>query len=44
MDAATGVNNSYFFLEWYNSQLDGFGGDQMQVGTSTWMLGLAFEI
>lgn len=44
MDAATGINNSYFFIEWYRSFLDGFGGDQMQVGTNTWMLGLAFEI
>jgi hypothetical protein len=45
MDNASGVNNSYFFIEWYVSQLDGFGsGDQMQVGTNTWMLGLAFEI
>jgi hypothetical protein len=44
MDTATGVNNSYFFLEWYYSDLDCFGGDCMQVGTSTWMLGLALEI
>lgn len=45
MDNATGVNNSYLFVEWYVSQLDGFGsGDQMQVGTNTWMLGLALEI
>jgi hypothetical protein len=45
MDGATGINNSYFFAEWYVSDLDGFGsGDQMQVGTNTWMLGLAFEI
>ena len=45
METSTGINNSYFFLEWYASSLDGFGsGDQMQVGTSTWMLGLAFEI
>lgn len=44
MDAATGVNNSYFFMEWYYSSLDGFGsGNQMQVGANTWMLGLAFE-
>ncbi len=43
MDATTGVNNSYFFLEWYRSQL-GTSGDQMNVGTSTWMLGLALEI
>ena len=44
MDNTTGVNNSYFFLEWYLSNLDCFGGDCMQVGTSTWMLGLALEI
>jgi hypothetical protein len=45
MDANTGVNNSYFFVEWYVSQLNGFGsGGQMQVGTNTWVLGLALEI
>jgi hypothetical protein len=45
MDYASGINNSYLFFEWYGSQLDGFGsGDQMQVGTNTWTLGLAFEI
>jgi len=43
MDNTTGVNNSYFFFEWYNSTLDCFGGDCMHVGTSTWMLGLALE-
>jgi hypothetical protein len=44
-DSTTGVNNSYVFLEWYNSMLDGFGGgDQMNVGANTWMLGLALEI
>lgn len=42
MDVTTGVNNSYFFLEWYRSQLG--SGDQMKVGTNTWMLGLALEI
>jgi hypothetical protein len=44
MDNATGVNNSYFFMEWYYSDLGCFGGDCMQVGTNTWMLGLALEI
>ncbi|HVU00826.1 MAG TPA: MXAN_2562 family outer membrane beta-barrel protein [Polyangiaceae bacterium] len=45
MDANTGVNNSYFFVEWYDSKLNGFGsGGQMQVGSNTWVLGLAFEI
>ncbi len=44
MDNSTGVNNSYFFMEWYYSQLDGFGsGKQMNVGANTWMLGLALE-
>jgi hypothetical protein len=45
MDNDVGINNSYFFMEWYASNLDGFGsGKQMQVGTSTWALGLAFEM
>lgn len=44
MDNATGINNSYFFVEWYYSNLNGFGGSRMQVGANTWMLGLAFEI
>lgn len=44
MDTDTGVNNSYIFVEWYYSDLDGFDGSDMQVGTSTWMAGLAFEI
>lgn len=42
MDTTTGVNNSYFFMEWYMSKLG--SGDQMRVGTNTWMLGLALEI
>jgi hypothetical protein len=44
IDNTVGVNNSYFFIEWYVSNLDGFGGNEMQVGTNTWMLGLALEI
>ena len=44
MDAGVGVNNSYFFMEWYVSHLDGFGGNQLNAGTNTWMLGLALEI
>lgn len=44
LDASTGVNNSYLFAEWYVSQLDGFDGSRMQVGTNTWMIGLALEI
>jgi hypothetical protein len=45
LDSTAGVNNSYLFFEWYNSDLNGFdSGDQMQVGTNTWMLGLAVEM
>lgn len=44
MDNATGINHSYFFMEWYYSNLNGFGGSRLQVGANTWMLGLAFEI
>jgi hypothetical protein len=45
MDAGNGVNSSYVFLEWYNSSLNGFdSGNQMQVGTSTWMTGIALEM
>lgn len=44
MDDSVGVNNSYLFAEWYYSQLDGFGsGKQMNVGTNTWVVGLAVE-
>jgi hypothetical protein len=44
IDNTVGVNNSYFFIEWYVSKLDGFDGSKMQVGTNTWMLGIALEI
>ncbi len=45
IDSTSGVNNSYIFLEWYNSNLNGFGsGDDMQVGANTWMAGIALEI
>jgi hypothetical protein len=45
LDSNTGVNNSYLFAEWYVSHLDGFGsGNQMNVGTNTWVLGLAMEM
>jgi hypothetical protein len=42
LDNEIGINNSYFFMEWYVSRLG--AGDQMEVGTNTWVLGLAFEI
>jgi hypothetical protein len=45
LDSTLGVNNSYLFFEYYNSNLDGFGsGNKMQVGARTWFLGLAWEI
>jgi hypothetical protein len=45
MDATNGVNNSYLFIEWYNSDLSGLGSKStMQIGDSTWMAGLALEL
>jgi hypothetical protein len=37
-----GVNNSYLFGELFGSDISSFGSG-MQVGTQTWVLGLAFE-
>lgn len=45
MDATNGINNSFVFIEWYNSSLDGFGSsNKMQIGDRTWIAGLAFEM
>ncbi len=44
LDSTHGVNHSYVFLEWYNSDLDGFGSGKMQVGVNTWMAGIALEL
>jgi hypothetical protein len=41
LDSAMGINNSYLFLEW---SVSNFGGDQMNVGTNTWVTGLAVEL
>ncbi len=44
MDNATGINNTYVFLEAYWLTLDGIGQSKaLHVGTSTWSMGLAFE-
>lgn len=40
VDSESGVNNTYLFLEWAWSD---FGGEQMNVGTNTWLTGLAIE-
>ncbi|MET0790486.1 MAG: MXAN_2562 family outer membrane beta-barrel protein [Polyangiaceae bacterium] len=43
-DNSLGINNSYIFGEWYGSELDAFGSKaRMNVGTNTWVLGLAIE-
>jgi hypothetical protein len=40
-DSDGGLNNSYIFFEWAMSN---YGGDQMNVGSSSWVTGLAFEM
>lgn len=42
-DASIGMNHSYLFGEWYRSLLDGFGSNQLNAGTDTWMVGIAVE-
>jgi hypothetical protein len=44
-DGLTGINNSYIFAEWFRPQLDGFGSNKvLDVGSSSWVLGLAIEM
>ena len=44
-DAATGINNSYIFAEWFRPQLDGFGSNKvLDISSSSWLLGIALEI
>jgi hypothetical protein len=44
-DAMSGINNSYVFAEWYRPQLDGFGAeDQLNIGSSSWLIGIAIEL
>jgi hypothetical protein len=43
-DNSLGINNSYIFVEWFDSELDAFGSkNRMNVGANTWALGLAIE-
>ena len=43
-DNSLGINNSYVFAEWFDSELDAFGSkSRMNVGANTWVLGLAIE-
>lgn len=44
MDNATGINNTYLFLEAYWLTLDGIGQSKaLHVGSNTWSAGLTFE-
>ena len=44
MDNATGINNTYLYLEAYWLTLDGLGQtNALHVGTNTWATGLAFK-
>lgn len=42
MDNSSGVNTANLFIEWWMSDVDSFGSG-MQVGTDTWVAGLALE-
>jgi hypothetical protein len=45
LDETTGINHTYLFGEWMLANLDGIGSrPQMHVGTSTWVLGLGFDM
>lgn len=46
LDETVGVNHVYLYGEWWRMALDGFGKDPpvMRVGTSTFTLGLAFDM
>jgi hypothetical protein len=48
LDNEWGINNTYFYFEWMKANLDGFthAGDHsvLNIGTSTWVLGLAIEM
>jgi hypothetical protein len=44
-DASLGINHSAIFIEYYGSNLNGFGSnDVMNVGTSTYVFGVMLEI
>jgi hypothetical protein len=45
MDRSVGINNTYAYIEWMRNDLGDLieSKPQMHVGTSTWVVGLAFE-
>lgn len=44
LDSTYGINHSYLFVEWFNSDLDGFNSGKMQVGVNTWIAGITLEM
>jgi hypothetical protein len=48
IDNEWGINNSYLFVEWMMANLNGFGQSSnlsvMNIGTNTWLIGLALEM
>jgi hypothetical protein len=48
LDNEMGINNTYIYLEWMLAKLDDFGRGRdasvMNIGTNTWVMGLAFEM
>ena len=44
MDNAIGINNTYFYAEYYWLALNGLAQDKaLYVGSNSWAMGLAFE-
>lgn len=44
IDQAVGINNTYFYFEYYLSNLNGIGqSNALRVGANTWAMGLTFE-
>jgi hypothetical protein len=45
LDESTGINHAYLFGEWMRADLSGLGSrPQMNVGASTWIVGLALDM
>jgi hypothetical protein len=45
LDESTGINHAYLFGEWMYANLSGIGSrPQMDIGASTWVAGLAFDM
>lgn len=44
IDQAVGINNTYFYFEYYASNLNGIAqSNALRVGANTWAMGLTFE-